>query len=415
MQSSSLVSIAGMVLSMLLLFFAFGHSKKKRLIDDTPTSKAHGVFIGLVELSGTAETSSPVTSYLTERECVHYSWSISEHWSRTVTETYTDSQGKTRTRTKTESGWKLVASGSDMCKFLLRDETGTVQIRPEGAKIEGTRVMNHYCGPSDPIYYGKGPAFSVPNSDHRRSFTETIIPLGAELYVMGQAREREDVVAAEIAHDRESPIFIISTRKEKKVSRSYGLSYWAFSISGLAVILLSVFISRRLSVYWIPQTARDYVTAGLIYGAVWLIGWVWTVYNGLKALRERVRQGRSQVEVQFRRRSDLIPRLVSLVAGLMRHEQTVQTIVADLRTEMTREVSSAASGLMLLIEKYPDLKSSQTVLNLQRELTETENRIELARAYYNDLATFYNTRLERVPDFLIAKIAGLKQQELFKY
>ncbi len=415
MQSSSLVSIAGMALSMLLLFFAFGHSKKKRLIDDTPTSKAHGVFIGLVELSGTAETSSPVTSYLTERECVHYSWSISEHWSRTVTETYTDSQGKTRTRTKTESGWKLVASGSDMCKFLLRDETGTVQIRPEGAKIEGTRVMNHYCGPSDPIYYGKGPAFFVPNSDHRRSFTETIIPLGAELYVMGQAREREDVVAAEIAHDRESPIFIISTRKEKKVSRSYGLSYWAFSISGLAVILLSVFISRRLSVYWIPQTARDYVTAGLIYGAVWLIGWVWTVYNGLKALRERVRQGRSQVEVQFRRRSDLIPRLVSLVAGLMRHEQTVQTIVADLRTEMTREVSSAASGLMLLIEKYPDLKSSQTVLNLQRELTETENRIELARAYYNDLATFYNTRLERVPDFLIAKIAGLKQQELFKY
>jgi hypothetical protein len=404
-----------MALSMLLLFFAFGHSKKKRLIDDTPTSKAHGVFIGLVELSGTAETSSPVTSYLTERECVHYSWSISEHWSRTVTETYTDSQGKTRTRTKTESGWKLVASGSDMCKFLLRDETGTVQIRPEGAKIEGTRVMNHYCGPSDPIYYGKGPAFFVPNSDHRRSFTETIIPLGAELYVMGQAREREDVVAAEIAHDRESPIFIISTRKEKKVSRSYGLSYWAFSISGLAVILLSVFISRRLSVYWIPQTARDYVTAGLIYGAVWLIGWVWTVYNGLKALRERVRQGRSQVEVQFRRRSDLIPRLVSLVAGLMRHEQTVQTIVADLRTEMTREVSSAASGLMLLIEKYPDLKSSQTVLNLQRELTETENRIELARAYYNDLATFYNTRLERVPDFLIAKIAGLKQQELFKY
>jgi len=415
LQSSSLVSIAGMALSMLLLFFAFGHSKKKRLIDDTPTSKAHGVFIGLVELSGTAETSSPVTSYLTERECVHYSWSISEHWSRTVTETYTDSQGKTRTRTKTESGWKLVASGSDMCKFLLRDETGTVQIRPEGAKIEGTRVMNHYCGPSDPIYYGKGPAFFVPNSDHRRSFTETIIPLGAELYVMGQAREREDVVAAEIAHDRESPIFIISTRKEKKVSRSYGLSYWAFSISGLAVILLSVFISRRLSVYWIPQTARDYVTAGLIYGAVWLIGWVWTVYNGLKALRERVRQGRSQVEVQFRRRSDLIPRLVSLVAGLMRHEQTVQTIVADLRTEMTREVSSAASGLMLLIEKYPDLKSSQTVLNLQRELTETENRIELARAYYNDLATFYNTRLERVPDFLIAKIAGLKQQELFKY
>jgi len=415
LQSSSLVSIAGMALSMLLLFFAFGHSKKKRLIDDTPTSKAHGVFIGLVELSGTAETSSPVTSYLTERECVHYSWSISEHWSRTVTETYTDSQGKTRTRTKTESGWKLVASGSDMCKFLLRDETGTVQIRPEGAKIEGTRVMNHYCGPSDPIYYGKGPAFFVPNSDHRRSFTETIIPLGAELYVMGQAREREDVVAAEIAHDRESPIFIISTRKEKKVSRSYGLSYWAFSISGLAVILLSVFISRRLSVYWIPQTAQDYVTAGLIYGAVWLIGWVWTVYNGLKALRERVRQGRSQVEVQFRRRSDLIPRLVSLVAGLMRHEQTVQTIVADLRTEMTREVSSAASGLMLLIEKYPDLKSSQTVLNLQRELTETENRIELARAYYNDLATFYNTRLERVPDFLIAKIAGLKQQELFKY
>ncbi len=92
---------------------AFRCLKRKRLIDDLPTSKAHGVFIGLTELKGTAESEAPLTSYLAGMRCVWYAWDVKEHWSRTVTETYTDSHGRTQIRTRRESGWEVVARGGE--------------------------------------------------------------------------------------------------------------------------------------------------------------------------------------------------------------------------------------------------------------------------------------------------------------
>lgn len=133
---------------------------------------------------------------------------------------------------------------------------------------------------------------------------------------------------------------------------------------------------------------------------------MWTVYNSLKTLRERVRQGYSQVEVHLKRRPDLIPRLSASVIGLMKHEQDVQTRIASLRN------ATAADALLLIIEKYPELKSSGVVSRLQKALADTENRLELARAYYNNIATFYNAKLERIPDIVVARIARLKEFEL---
>jgi hypothetical protein len=94
------------------------------------------------------------------------------------------------------------------------------------------------------MYYGKGPAGSITNSDYRRCFAETIIPNGSTLYFMGQAREREDKVAAEIAYDREAPLFLISMDDEKRVSRSYGFDYWRLAFGGLAVAFFTAFISN---------------------------------------------------------------------------------------------------------------------------------------------------------------------------
>ncbi|MDI9374348.1 MAG: LemA family protein [Thermotogota bacterium] len=414
MAINTVVLVFGTAVLLFLLFFAFKALKKKRLVDDTPTSKAHGVFIGLVEVSGKVECPSPLRSYLTESECVYYRWNVSEHWSKTVTETYTDSQGKTKTRTRTESGWKTIASDEQMSHFMLRDESGAIQVRPEDSKVDGECILNYYCGPSDPMYYGKGPAGSIMNSDYRRCFTETIIPNGSTLYVMGQAREREDKVAAEIAYDREAPVFLISMRDEKKVSRSYGFNYWLLALGGLAVAFFTVFISNRTGYGWIPFSYMNQIIAAGLYLVAWTIGWFWTVFNALKSLRERTRQGKSQIEVQLKRRKDLVPSLVSTVLGLMRHEQGVQEALASLRSEAYNGFEGVGGRLLALIEKYPSLKSSEVVLKLQKELADTETRIELSRAYYNDIVTFYNTRLERIPDVLVAKIARLTPQGLFK-
>ena len=91
--------LVGVLLGLLCLVAAFRAGRRRRLIENLPTSKTTGVFIGLVELKGTAESAAPLTSYLAQEPCVYYQWSVEEHWSRTVTETYTDSNGKTQTRT----------------------------------------------------------------------------------------------------------------------------------------------------------------------------------------------------------------------------------------------------------------------------------------------------------------------------
>jgi hypothetical protein len=123
----------------------------KRLIDDLPTSKTQGTFIGLTELKGTAESDFPLMSHLAGKRCVYYSWDVEEHWSKTVHETYTDSQGHRHTRTRTESGWTTVASGGQSIPFYLKDDTGIIRIVPDDADITPVTIFNQSCSPDDPL------------------------------------------------------------------------------------------------------------------------------------------------------------------------------------------------------------------------------------------------------------------------
>lgn len=170
------------------------------LVDNLPTSKTSGVFIGLVELKGKAEAEQPLTSYLAEASCVYYRYTVQERWSRTVTESYTDSDGRTQTRNKDESGWKKVDEGGIYnAPFYLKDDRGEIRILPRGAKVEPQTVFSRSCGPSDPVYYDKGPSEAITDSDNVREFKEEAIRLHAPLFVVGRARQRADIVAAEIA------------------------------------------------------------------------------------------------------------------------------------------------------------------------------------------------------------------------
>jgi len=144
--------------------------RRRRLLADTPTSKVLGVFIGMTELNGTAEAVEPLTSFLAGNSNVHYAWKVEESWSRTVTETYTDSDGKSQTRTKHESGWTTVANGGESIPFYLQDDTGAILVRPEGAQLDTTAFFSETVGRLNPLYYGKGPAHAVADSDGRRPF-----------------------------------------------------------------------------------------------------------------------------------------------------------------------------------------------------------------------------------------------------
>ena len=410
--------ILGLLVGLLGIYGAFRSGRKWRLVDGLPTSKTTGVFIGLVELKGTAECSAPLTSYLAAQPCVWYQWSVEEQWSRTVTETYTDSEGKMQTRTRTESGWTTVAEGGEQVSFYLKDDCGIILVHPDGAKVEPEQVLSHHCGQSDPFYYAKGPAGAIANSDHRRRFLEQAVPHHGMLYVVGQARERQDVVAPEIAQDPSSPMFLISTRSEEQIcsGMKWGERGW-FIFAAILIVGSIVARDAFLKIDWHSHLSI-YILAGLGVVVTAILAWVWMVFNSLVDLRQRVRQAWSLVDVQLQRRHDLIPNLVASVQGHRDYEQKLQSELASLRSQMGAtppgvagpDYGSVAKVVNCVVERYPDLKADASFANLQKNLIDTEQRIALARGYFNEIAMNFNTRLEIIPERFVARLVGMKPQ-----
>ena len=150
------------------------------------------------------------------------------------------------------------------------------------------------------------------------------------------------------------------------------------------------------------------------------------MYNTLVTMRLRVKNAWAQIDVQLQRRFDLIPNLVDTVKGYMAHEAEILTKVADLRSswsdattvaeksQLDNQLSEALKTIMAVAENYPDLKANQNFLELQTELTNTENKISYSRQFYNDTVTRYNTKLEVFPSNLIASMFKFTPEELFE-
>jgi hypothetical protein len=386
------------------------------LLDDTPTSKALGVFIGMAELNGTAESAQPLSSNLVERACVLYNWGVEEAWSRT--ETSTDSKGNSSTTTK--SGWTTIASGGKSIPFYLQDDTGVILIRPEGAKVEPDIFCEATVEPDDPLYYTRGGTGSVPYSTHKRRYHETGLRLHSTLYIIGPTRERTDIIAPEIAVDREAPMFLISTRTEQLVKFEMSGSAWLWGLLGFVPPCVPAAVLLYSGEGAMPYFWSQALGPPLFYLGAFALGWVWMVHNSLVGLRQRVRQGWSLIDVQLKRRHDLIPRLASVVDGLRGHEREVQTAAAHLRTQLVATAPGVAgpdfAGLVasvrMVVEKYPELTARDSFIGLQKELVETEQRIALARDYYNNIATEFATRLLVVPDRWVAQLRRMRPEPL---
>jgi len=400
-----------LALSCGMLYWGLRAGRKQRLLDDTPVSKALGVFIGEVEIEGACVLSEPFTAYLSGQPCAIYRWSVDEHWERWETETYTDKDGRQRTRQVLRSGWTTVADGGESSGFYVQDETGYVWVRPKGADIELLTMFSADADRDEPLYFERGPAEEIADSTGRRRFFEKGMPIGTRLFVRGRARERTDIVAAEIAEDPRAEMFIISPRKESDLSAGREGAYWTWCVLGLLLAIIAACglagtaVGFRGAVPW---------WGGLAYLLAWFGGWVWMVYNSLVGLRLRVQQAWSLIDVQLKRRADLIPSLVACLQAYRAHEARVQTAVAELRAQASAGgVRAVTPTLVALQEAYPELRAQASYQELHRALVETEERIALARNYYNDSATFHNTRLERVPDRYVANLLRMQPAALF--
>jgi LemA protein len=157
-----------------------------------------------------------------------------------------------------------------------------------------------------------------------------------------------------------------------------------------------------------------------------LVAWAIITYNGFIRLRNQVENGWKQIDVQLKRRHDLIPNLVKTVKGYMEFEQDTLTKVIEARAAAVGakgradvaakegELSGVLSRLFALMENYPTLKADTNVRQLQEELTSTENKVGFARQFYNDIATKFNTALEVFPGNLLARIFNFTRAELFE-
>lgn len=164
----------------------------------------------------------------------------------------------------------------------------------------------------------------------------------------------------------------------------------------------------------------------LIALVILILLWVVAKYNGLVTLRNQVANGWKQIDVQLKRRHDLIPNLVQTVKGEMEFEQdTLQKVIEARNAAVSAKgiadsagkedlLSGALNRLFALVENYPNLKANENVKQLQEELTSTENKVSFARQFYNDIATKFNIGQQVFPGSIIASTFNFTPAELFE-
>src|SRR3989338_7611717 len=158
-----------------------------------------------------------------------------------------------------------------------------------------------------------------------------------------------------------------------------------------------------------------YIVIGM---AALILGWLLMTYNSLITLRNRVKEAWSQIDVQLKRRSSLIPNLMEAVKGYVKHEKTVLENVTKARAAMVGAstlgakaaandaLSGALKSLFAVAEAYPDLKASENFKELQEELSDTETKIAASRQFYNTNVLDYNTKIKIFPNVMVARLMG---------
>jgi len=163
----------------------------------------------------------------------------------------------------------------------------------------------------------------------------------------------------------------------------------------------------------------------LVIAIVAIIAFVWFLYNSIIVAKLRISEALSQIDVQLKRRADLIPNLVETVKGYAKHEKSLFEKVTEQRAKLVsaksvedkakvnNQLTETFKSIFAVAESYPDLKASQNFLVLQEEVSDTENKIAYSRQFYNSNVLDYNTKLKIFPNVLIANLFGFKEAEFF--
>ncbi len=382
------------------------------LLRDLPTVPAAAVSVGLFEVQGRASATPVLLSAVSATECVLHRWSVAEEYRRVHTEVRAVAGGRTQTSTRVEQGWQRIAGAAELHAFDVVDESGGVRVDPVGARLELQTFHSEVVGAGDPRYHAHASAAQVSGSTGRRRLLDEGITVDAPLFVVGRARWRTGDVAAEFAEDPEAPLYEISVRGERAVQRRQRFGGATALVLGLLITLAAGWLLVRAASGADGQLDPrwGFLIAAVVSAILQLAGWVLVTYNSVVDLSKRVDRAGSTIDIELQRRADLLPRLVACLDVERDHERGVQTALASLRAAARataeglpgEDARSVSEPLAVVLKAYPGLDSDASFQQLSRALIIAEDRIARSRATYNDFATSFNTRLDRIPDGWIA-------------
>lgn len=324
-------------------------------------------------------------------ECVAFAYAIERQLTRT--RTVTDKDG--RTRTETETSWETEHSQQAAIDFDLDDG--------ERVRVALTEGTNEAMVPT-------GHAYETPTRRHLAH----VLPVGAEVSVLGVLRD--DRTFGPLAA---VPLLVTKKTRRERVQSSASSEAWLFFF---ALLLPFVGVVIAAGIWREAVTWQEWLLALPFGGAVLVPQWWLLTYNRLVRLRAQVRTAQQQIAIDLGLREDLVPNLVAVVRAAAAHEQALLQRLAELRAPRGLEAQVHGEGtacatarqVLVLHEKYPELRADAVYRDLHQRLWAIEEKIAHSRGFYNDVVTEWNDRVRQFPSVLVARACGHEEAPLFQ-
>ncbi len=393
-----------LVTAALLYLFALRLRLREWEVKDTPTSGCGGVTVGTCEVIGRAGATPPLAGRASNVPCAWYRWEL-QHYVHS---------GKS-------SHWETVERDRTVAPFTVNDTSGAVTVFPPNAEMIGFHD-HEYGAPG----HGSGKWRQL----------EWRLEVGQPVYVLGPVSFDGDGVAFRC--DDPGDEFIISADTERQVERKLSAASAAATLLGLVAALLAFVLyahqglddkGRPTVFYGTTRPARDLgailLAVVAVYALALFAGWLVRAFNRLVRVRTQAEKAWASIAVEVKRRHDLIDQLASIVRGYTAYERTTLQQLTDdrslpdaARLHATSAVDASTQGehqaLVALAEQYPELHANEQFQHLAAELTRTENRVALARGFYNDAITVLRERRGTFPYVLIAPFVTTPSYELYR-
>ncbi len=365
--------------------WGFRKIKEKRYIENIPTSLSTGLAYGPAEIKGKAvKDAESYNGPLSGEDCLYYHYVVQEK----------------RGSGKNES-WVTIVDEKVHARFLCRDDEGETPVDLDDAEIHSRHVHT--------------------KSEYRRIYTETNLRPGDDLYILGPAiidpstGDRLRIAA----DDSDFPLIVANLTEKEMMTRKgrRGLGLLNVGLNGFVVMGLAGF---GITASYAPT---DYLLAAFIAPVFLALCFIVLMFNDLQFVRHRVRRAWANIDVSLKKRADLLPSLEAIAKEYLAHERSVHEGIATMRASLDGSLDPAGADELLLAEKsvtsrllavqedYPDLKGSLVIQQLADQVVTLENEVALMRAGYNDSVERHNTRIQRLPEVIIAKLFGYPAAE----